>query len=105
MITIFVFFFFFGFYSVIAEAIGTYFLIFVGCGAVAVNKTYGSVTFPGICVAWGLIVMVMVYAVGHISGAHFNPAVTIAFAIFRHFPFKQVHSFIHICLSFYTQYY
>lgn len=89
----------------IAEAIGTYFLIFVGCGAVAVNKTYGSVTFPGICVAWGLIVMVMVYAVGHISGAHFNPAVTIAFAIFRHFPFKQVHSFIHICLSFYTQYY
>ncbi|CAN4121691.1 unnamed protein product [Withania somnifera] len=75
--------------KVIAEVIGTYFLIFVGCGAVAVNKTYGSVTFPGICVAWGLIVMVMVYSVGHISGAHFNPAVTIAFAIFRHFPFKQ----------------
>ncbi|MCD7451862.1 hypothetical protein HAX54_013575 [Datura stramonium] len=80
--------------KVIAEAIGTYFLIFVGCGAVAVNKTYGSVTFPGICAAWGLIVMVMVYAVGHISGAHFNPAVTIAFAIFRHFPFKQVPLYI-----------
>ncbi|KAK6788789.1 hypothetical protein RDI58_012587 [Solanum bulbocastanum] len=80
--------------KVIAEAIGTYFLIFVGCGAVAVDKTYGSVTFPGICVAWGLIVMVMVYSVGHISGAHFNPAVTIAFAIFRHFPFKQVPLYI-----------
>ncbi|KAI3466995.1 hypothetical protein Pfo_023658 [Paulownia fortunei] len=61
--------------KVIAEEIGTYFLIFVGCGSVAVNKIYGSVTFPGVCVAWGLTVMVMVYAVVHISGAHFNPAV------------------------------
>lgn len=60
----------------------------------AVDKTYGSVTFPGICVAWGLIVMVMVYSVGHISGAHFNPAVTIAFALFRHFPVKQVPLYI-----------
>ncbi|GAY54703.1 putative aquaporin NIP4-2 [Citrus sinensis] len=73
----------------IAEVIGTYFLIFTGCGSVAVNKIYGSVTFPGICVVWGLIVMVMIYSVGHISGAHFNPAVTITFAIFRHFPRKQ----------------
>ncbi|KAK4430299.1 putative aquaporin NIP-type [Sesamum alatum] len=77
--------------KVIAEAIGTYFLMFVGCGSVAVNKIYGgSVTFPGICAAWGLIVMVLIYSVGHISGAHFNPAVTIAFAIFRQFPYKQV---------------
>ncbi|KAM7463455.1 hypothetical protein LguiA_031576 [Lonicera macranthoides] len=80
--------------KVIAEAIGTYFLIFVGCGSVAVNKIYGSITFPGIGVAWGLIVMVMVYAVGHISGAHFNPAVTITFAIFRQFPWKQVPLYI-----------
>lgn len=74
----------------VAEAIGTYFLVFIGCGSVAVNKIYGSITFPGICVAWGLTVMVMVYSVGHISGAHFNPAVTIAFAIFRQFPYKEV---------------
>ncbi|XP_057962240.1 probable aquaporin NIP-type [Malania oleifera] len=74
----------------IAEVIGTYFLIFSGCGSVAVNKIYGSVTFPGVCVTWGLTVMVMVYSVGHISGAHFNPAVTITFAIFRHFPVKEV---------------
>lgn len=78
----------------IAEVIGTYFVVFAGCGAVAVNKIYGSVTFPGIAVTWGLIVMVMVYAVGHISGAHFNPAVTITFAIFRHFPFAQVPIYI-----------
>ncbi|BFG17194.1 hypothetical protein CerSpe_034680 [Prunus speciosa] len=76
--------------KVIAEVIGTYFVIFIGCGSVAVNKIYGSVTFPGIAITWGLIVMVMVYAVGHISGAHFNPAVTVTFAIFRHFPIKEV---------------
>ncbi|GAV73130.1 MIP domain-containing protein [Cephalotus follicularis] len=73
----------------IAEVIGTYFIIFAGCGSVAVNKIYGSVTFPGVCVTWGLIVMVMIYTVGHISGAHFNPAVTITFAIFRGFPWKE----------------
>ncbi|KAL8035075.1 hypothetical protein ABFX02_12G073600 [Erythranthe guttata] len=80
--------------KVIAEAIGTYFLIFIGCGSVAVDKIYGSITFPGICIAWGLTVMVMVYSVGHISGAHFNPAVTITFAIFRQFPYKQVPLYI-----------
>lgn len=80
--------------KLIAEVIGTYFVIFAGCGSVVVNKIYGSVTFPGICVTWGLIVMVMVYSVGHISGAHFNPAVTITFAIFRRFPFWEVPLYI-----------
>ncbi|KAJ0815106.1 putative major intrinsic protein [Helianthus annuus] len=80
--------------KVFAETVGTYFLIFIGCGAFVVDKQFGSVTFPGMCVAWGLIIMVMVYAVGHISGAHFNPAVTITFAIFRHFPYSQVPSYI-----------
>ncbi|XP_052203963.1 probable aquaporin NIP-type [Diospyros lotus] len=80
--------------KIIAEAVGTFFLVFAGCGSVAVDKIYGSVTFPGICVVWGLIIMVMVYSVGHISGAHLNPAVTITFAIFRHFPYKQVPMYI-----------
>ncbi|XP_011038657.1 PREDICTED: probable aquaporin NIP-type [Populus euphratica] len=80
--------------KIIAEVIGTFFLIFMGCGSVVVNQIYGSVTFPGVCVVWGLIVMVMVYSVGHISGAHFNPAVTVTFAIFRHFPYKQVPLYI-----------
>ncbi|KAI3451824.1 hypothetical protein Pfo_008489 [Paulownia fortunei] len=81
--------------KVVAELIGTYFVIFAGCGSVAVNKIYGgTITFPGICATWGLIVMVMVYTVGHVSGAHFNPAVTIAFAIFRRFPWKQLPLYI-----------
>uniref|UniRef100_A0A1D1XC49 Putative aquaporin NIP-type n=1 Tax=Anthurium amnicola TaxID=1678845 RepID=A0A1D1XC49_9ARAE len=85
--------------KMIAEAVGTFFVVFAGCGSVAVNKIYGSVTFPGVCLTWGLIVMVMVYAVGHISGAHFNPAVTITFAIFRRFPFKEVPLYIFAQLS------
>ncbi|WOK93361.1 putative aquaporin NIP-type [Canna indica] len=80
--------------KLIAEGIGTFFVVFGGCGSVVVNKMYGSVTFPGICVVWGLIVMVMVYSVGHISGAHFNPAVTITFTVLKHFPWKQMPLYI-----------
>ncbi|XP_050229441.1 probable aquaporin NIP-type [Mercurialis annua] len=80
--------------KLVAEVIGTYFVIFAGCGSVAVNKIYGSVTFPGICVTWGLIVTVMIYSVGHISGAHFNPAVTITSALFLRFPIRQVPFYI-----------
>ncbi|PHT54633.1 hypothetical protein CQW23_03119 [Capsicum baccatum] len=75
--------------KLVAEAIGTFFIIFAGCGSVAVNKLYDeSITFPGVCVTWGLIVMVMIYSVGHVSGGHFNPAVTITFTIFRQFSWK-----------------
>ncbi|KAK4263943.1 hypothetical protein QN277_029293 [Acacia crassicarpa] len=80
--------------KVIAEIIGTYLIIFAGCCSVVLNNLDGRVTFPGICLVWGLIVMIMVYTVGHISGGHFNPAVTVAFAIFRHFPWKQVPLYI-----------
>lgn len=76
--------------QIIAEVFGTYFLIFAGCGAVVVNKNTGTITFPGVAIVWGLVVMVMVYSVGHISGAHFNPSVTFAFAVCKRFPWKQV---------------
>ncbi|KAG0536028.1 hypothetical protein BDA96_03G029000 [Sorghum bicolor] len=80
--------------KIIAEVLGTYFMIFAGCGSVVVNlSTNGTVTFPGICAVWGLVVMVLVYSVGHISGAHFNPAVTVAFATCGRFPWKQVPSY------------
>ncbi|KVI08885.1 probable aquaporin NIP-type [Cynara cardunculus var. scolymus] len=76
--------------KLLAELIGTYCVIFAGCGSVAVNKLYGgTITFPGICVTWGLIVMVMIYTVGHVS-AHFNPAVTITLSLLGLFPFKEV---------------
>lgn len=54
----------------------------------------GTVTLPGISIVWGLVVMVMIFSVGHISGAHFNPAVTIAFATVGRFPWQQVPAYI-----------
>ncbi|CAL9180797.1 unnamed protein product, partial [Musa hybrid cultivar] len=80
--------------QIIAEILGTYFMIFAGCGSVAVNLSTGIVTFPGICLAWGLVVMAMVYSLGHVSGAHFNPAVTIAFATCGRFPWRQVPAYV-----------
>lgn len=76
----------------VAEAVGTYFLIFAGCAAVVVNNYHNNnvVTLPGIAIVWGLVVMVISYSVGHISGAHLNPAVTIAFASTGRFPLLQV---------------
>ncbi|XP_052182600.1 aquaporin NIP1-1-like [Diospyros lotus] len=81
--------------KLIAEVLGTYFVVFAGCGAVVVNlDSDKAVSFPGISIVWGLVVMVMVYSVGHISGAHFNPAVTLAFATCKRFPWKQVPTYI-----------
>ncbi|KAF5736272.1 hypothetical protein HS088_TW14G00410 [Tripterygium wilfordii] len=83
------------FQKLMAELVGTYFLIFAGCASVTVNKDFeGVVTLPGISIVWGLVVMVLVYSVGHISGAHFNPAVTIAHATCKRFPWKQVAPYV-----------
>jgi aquaporin NIP len=74
-----------------AEAIGTFGIVFFGCGAIMVAERFQGVISPaGISVVFGLIVAAMIYTLGHISGAHFNPAVTLAFAITRHFPFRSV---------------
>ncbi|GMY37976.1 Major intrinsic protein [Fagus crenata] len=62
--------------EVIAELLGTYFLVFAGCASEVVNLNNANViTLPGISIVWGLVVMVLIYSLGHISGAHFNPAV------------------------------
>ncbi|XP_057491271.1 aquaporin NIP2-1-like [Actinidia eriantha] len=77
--------------KVVAEVIATYLLVFVTCGSAALSGSDEyKVSKLGASVAGGLIVTVMIYAVGHISGAHMNPAVTLAFAAVRHFPWKQV---------------
>ena len=73
-----------------AEALGTFALVVFGAGAVMVAAEYGSFGQLGIALAFGLVIAAMVYALGHISGAHLNPAVTFAFALSRHFPWRLV---------------
>jgi aquaporin NIP len=74
----------------LAEAIGTFALVFAGCGAIMVDAKTGALGHVGVAISFGLVIMVMIYAVGHISGAHFNPAVSFAFAVSRHFPWPRV---------------
>ncbi|MCB1215638.1 MAG: MIP family channel protein [Deltaproteobacteria bacterium] len=78
----------------LAEFIGTFFLVFIGCGAVIVSELYTPLPYLAIPLAFGGVVSVMIYAVGHLSGAHFNPAVTLAFSIARHFPIKRVLGYV-----------
>jgi aquaporin NIP len=79
----------------IAEAIGTFGLVFCGTGAIIINQeTNGTVSHVGIAVTFGLIVMTMIYALGNISGAHLNPAVSIAFAVSQRFPANQLIPYI-----------
>jgi MIP family channel proteins len=76
---------------VAAEFVGTFALVFAGAGAIVINSAeQGVITHIGIAATFGLVIMVMIYAVGHISGGHFNPGVTLAFATFRHFPPRDV---------------
>lgn len=79
------------FQKCLAEFIGTYALVFFGCGGIMVAERFvDSIPPETIPLIFGAVVATMIYTVGHISGAHFNPAVTLAFTVTRHFPLKQL---------------
>jgi MIP family channel proteins len=78
-----------------AEGIGAFALVFAGCGAIVTEAEHpGTLGTVGIAFTFGLVIMAMVYATGHLSGAHLNPAVTLAFALTRHFPARETVAYI-----------
>lgn len=78
-----------------AEGLAAFALVFAGCGAIVSDAVYGgSLSAVGVSLVFGLIIMVMVYATGHLSGAHINPAVTLAFTLTRHFPRREAAAYI-----------
>ena len=79
----------------LAEGFATFALVFAGCGAIIVDSQRGgSLGETGIAAAFGLAIMAMIYATGHLSGAHINPAVTVAFVSTRHFPVRDAVAYV-----------
>jgi aquaporin NIP len=78
-----------------AEGMAAFALVFAGCGAIVSDaRSHGALGAVGVSLTFGLIIMAMVYATGHLSGAHINPAVTIAFTLGRHFPAPDALAYI-----------
>src|SRR5262249_56470154 len=77
-----------------AEMFGTFVLVFTGTAAIVVNQVHGHVTHVGVSLVFGLIVLALIYALGDVSGAHINPAVTLGFAAARRFPLRWVVPYI-----------
>lgn len=79
----------------LAEFLGTFALVFAGCGAAISNgMTHGGVTHVGVALTFGFVVSAMIYALGPICAAHFNPAVTLGFATARRFPWRHVPAYL-----------
>ena len=78
----------------ISEFIGTFILVFAGCGAIVVESLTGALGHVGIALTFGFVVTALIYTFGHISGAHFNPVVTISFALMKEFDRSKVLPYI-----------
>ncbi len=78
----------------LAELLGTFALVMAGCGAIIVNAITGQLGHVGVALTFGFVVVVMVAATGHLSGAHLNPAATLAFAVSRHFPGRATPAYV-----------
>lgn len=79
----------------VAEALGTFGIVFCGTGAIIINQhTHGAIGHTGIAFTFGLIVTVMIYVFGKVSGAHLNPAISVALSVVRLFPLNQVIAYI-----------
>ncbi len=81
--------------KLVAEFLGTFGLVFAGTGAIVINQVSGgAIGHAGIALTFGMIVLAMIYTFGDVSGAHFNPAVTTAFAAARRFPWSSVPAYV-----------
>jgi len=79
----------------LAEALAAFALVFAGCGAIVANTVHaGALGGIGVSATFGLVIMAMIYATGHLSGAHINPAVTVAFTLTRHFPLRDALAYV-----------
>jgi aquaporin NIP len=79
----------------LAEGLAAFALVFAGCGAIITNTVHGgALGAVGVSATFGLVIMAMIYATGHLSGAHINPAVTVAFTLTRHFPLRDALAYI-----------
>src|ERR671914_2618448 len=77
------------------EGLAAFALVFAGCGAIVADARYGgALGTVGVGLVFGLIIMAMIYATGHLSGAHINPAVTIAFTLTRHFAVRDAVAYL-----------
>ena len=78
-----------------SEGLAAFALVFIGCGAIVTASEFPhGLSSVGVAAAFGLVIMTMIYATGHLSGAHINPAVTVAFTATRHFPIRDASAYV-----------